>query len=101
MEGQQAQQKLGHDRHAREHKFRVGQRVMVKGRHPQWLCGIVTEQIGPVTFLVDSTSKVHVDQMKELATSPLLDETHDEPWTHHHQPLQGLASSQTLGMLQP
>ena len=41
---------------------------------PQWIPGIITEQVGGLTFFVDTgtqTWKCHVDQLKELANSPL------------------------------
>lgn len=52
----QAQQKDKHDFHARAREFKIGQRTMVRNMRagPPWIPASVLQQIGPVTYLVDT-----------------------------------------------
>ena len=65
----QADQVVQHYQHAKEHQFIVGQQVMVRHLRPgdKWISGVITKQLGPVTFLVKTTSgmvwKRHVDHL--------------------------------------
>lgn len=50
----QAQQKEQHDAHACERKLGIGQAVMARALSgsTRWLSGVVTQQIGPLTYLI-------------------------------------------------
>ena len=74
----QAKQKKRHDQHARLRSFQVGQSVMAKnfGSGAAWLPGVIAQQQGPVTYLVDVSEgrlrKRHVDHLKEYHSRPTL-----------------------------
>jgi len=65
----QFRQKENYDRKTRQRDFAVGQKVWVKtyGKNaPKWSSGVITKQLGPVTFLVDVSGeefKRHADQI--------------------------------------
>ena len=68
----QSNQKQQHDQHARNRVFEVDQKVMVRNMRPgpTWIPGVIIQQIGPVSYLVDVHGekpwKCQVDQFKEL-----------------------------------
>lgn len=68
----QSQQKESHDQHARERDFALGQIVMVRNYRsgPAWVKGTISEQRGPLTFMVTVNDgqlwKRHVDQIKHF-----------------------------------
>jgi hypothetical protein len=68
----QAAQKLHHDKHVRQRDFVIGQQVMARNlrQGPAWVPGRITEQLGPVTFVVSvnngQTWKRHIDHLKAL-----------------------------------
>ena len=72
----QGMQKANHDKKAKETKYLIGQNVMVKNfrNGPQWLPGVIVEQLGTLTFLVQLDNgmfwKRHVDQLCCLEDSP-------------------------------
>lgn len=76
----QAQQKDKHDFHARPREFGIGQHAMVKNMRsgPPWIPGTVIQQIGLVTYLVDTGDgrpwKCHIDQMKEFRGTQAIDQ---------------------------
>ena len=76
----QEKQKERHDRHARRRCFGIGQSVMVKNHSSgaSWIAGVIAQQLGPVTYLVDVSGgrlwKRHVDHLKEVR-SPLTSST--------------------------
>ena len=65
----QAQQKEQHDAHACERKLGIGQAVMARAfsSSTRWLPGVVTRQIGPLTYLIQLTDgtvwRRHIDQL--------------------------------------
>ena len=67
----QADQVVQHDQHAKERQFIVGQQVMVRNLRPgdKWVPGVITKQLGPVTFLVETAHgivwKRHVDHLQD------------------------------------
>ena len=71
----QANQVVQHDQHAKERQFIVGQQVMVRNLRPghKWISGVITKQLGPVTFLVKTASgmvwKRHVDHLQDNTTA--------------------------------
>ena len=66
----QAEQVEQHDRHAKERHLFVGQNVMVKNLRPgpAWIPGIIIQQSGPVSFLVEVQDglkwKRHIDHIR-------------------------------------
>ena len=72
----QGRQKASHDRKAKETQYVIGQNVMVKNfrNGPQWLPGVLVEQLGTLTFLVQLDNGMfwrrHVDQLRQLEDSP-------------------------------
>ena len=74
----QAKQKEQHDQHARLKLFYVGQSVMAQNFGPgsNWISGVITWQLGPLTYLVDVSNgrvwKSHFDDLKELVSDHTL-----------------------------
>ena len=70
--GKQAEQKSQHDKHARQREFSIGEKVVVKNLRPgsTWIPGMVTKQLGPVTFSITTDDgqvwKRHIDHVKAL-----------------------------------
>ncbi|KAL5502704.1 hypothetical protein EMCRGX_G009519 [Ephydatia muelleri] len=77
MLDQQAHQNLIYDKHARGREFVVGQKVMVQNllNGPTWVSGVISEQKGPLTYLVEVESnqywRRHVDQIRDKGDSTL------------------------------
>ena len=73
----QGMQKVNHDKKAKETKYVIGQNVMAKNfrNGPKWLPGVIVEQLGTLTFLVqldnDMFWKHHVDQLRCLDDKPI------------------------------
>ena len=71
MLDKQALQKSAHDRRAYSRKWAVGDRVMARSLRPGlgWIPSIVTEVLGPVTYVVETEEglhwKRHADQLKD------------------------------------
>jgi len=65
----QNRQKASYDKSTRSRTFLIGQHVWVRTfgkKEPKWSAGVITSQLGPVTFQVkvkDAEMKRHVDQM--------------------------------------
>ena len=80
----QAKQKAQHDLQAKGREFVTGQTVMAKNFRfgPRWLPGVITERLGPVTYLVrvknNLTWKRHVDQLRSRPND-LNEDTDPEP----------------------
>ena len=76
VRSQQAQQKAAHDQHCSNREFHIGQQVMARNfrQGPLWLPGIISERLGPLTYLVemdeDRSWKRHVDQLRVRGDSP-------------------------------
>ena len=72
----QAQQKEQHDAHACERKLGIGQAVMACAfsSSTHWLPGVVTRQIGPLTYLIQLTDgtvwRRHIDQLQARGDVP-------------------------------
>ena len=87
MTKKQATQKANHDRKAQIHKFLVGQGVMVRNLRPgpEWVPAVVVEQLGPVSYLVETADhqlwRRHQDHLKEFRDLPQLVHGGQE---HHH-----------------
>ena len=70
----QAQQKLQHDQHAKMRELEPGERVMVRDKRPNasstWIPGVIVQQHGPLTFLVDVGQGLlwrrHLDHLKQF-----------------------------------
>ena len=64
-------QVVQHDQHAKERQFIVGQQVMVRNLRPgdKWVPGVITKQLGPMTFLVETSPgiawKRHVNHLQD------------------------------------
>ena len=89
----QADQKNYHDRHSRVRQFAVGQTVMALNMRegPKWRPGVVVEQLGPLTYLVEVQGglkwKRHSDHLRdgsgvppELLTTDLNEENLDDTY---------------------
>eukprot|EP00731_Ephydatia_muelleri_P002089 Em0001g2089a len=80
---QQAHQKLIHDKHARGREFVVGQNVMVRNllNGPKWVSGVISEQRGPLTYLVEVGPnqywRRHVDHIRDKGDSTLREGTEE------------------------
>ena len=80
----QAMQKAQHDQHARSRFFYVGQSVMARNFGPgnNWISGVIAQQLGPVTYLVDVADgrvwKRHIDHLKELVPDRALPDPESE-----------------------
>ena len=74
--GKQADQKVGHDRHAKLREVWVGQQVMARNWRPgpMWVPGVVTERLAPLTYLVQVQSgqlwRCHVDKLRLRSDTP-------------------------------
>ena len=72
----QAQQKEQHNAHACERKLGIGQAVMARAfsSSTRWLPGVVTRQIGPLTYLIQLTDgtvwRRHIDQLRARGDVP-------------------------------
>ena len=72
----QRMQKANHDKKAKETQYLIGQNVMAKNfrNGPKWLPGVIVEQLGILTFLVQLDNgmfwKRHVDQLRHLDDTP-------------------------------
>ena len=71
----QAQQKQQHDQHARLRMLEPGQHVMVRDKRPNtptWIPGVIVQQRGPLTFLVDVEQgqlwKRHLDHLRQFTS---------------------------------
>ena len=73
----QSLQKDSHDRKAQDRSWFLGQTVRVRNLRPgpDWVTGVIVERLGPRSYLVETGThqfwKRHVDQLKEVADSPL------------------------------
>ena len=71
----QGMQKAHHDTKVKETRYLIGEKVMAKNyRHgPKWLPGVIVEQLGTLTFLVQIDNgmfwKRHVDQLRHRGHS--------------------------------
>ena len=81
----QAEQKAHHDKHATSRVLEVGQRVMVRDQRPRmpWVPGTVKEQLGPLTYLIQTDSGFlwtrHLDHLRKLGdTAPVPDASPSE-----------------------
>ena len=68
----QAEQARHHNQHVKLRNLQVGQRVMVRNLRPtgpKWVPGTITQQTGPLSFIVDVnqgvTWKRHIDHLRE------------------------------------
>ena len=67
MNTAQGMQKANHDKKTKETQYLIGQNVMAKNfrNGPRWLPGVIVEQLGTLTFLVQLDNgmfwKRHVD----------------------------------------
>ena len=67
----QAAQKLGHDSHAKQREYKIGDNVMARnyGSGPKWESAIVVERKGPLSYTVQLNSGViwrrHIDQLRD------------------------------------
>ena len=72
----QGMQKANHDKKAKETKYVIGHNVIAKNfrNGPKWLPGVIVEQLGTLTFLVQLDNgmfwKCHVDQLHCLDDKP-------------------------------
>jgi len=72
----QGMQKAHHDTKAKETRYLIGQSVMAKNfrNGPKWLPGVIVEQLGTLTFLVQLDNgmfwKRHVEQLRCLDDTP-------------------------------
>jgi len=72
---QHAWQKATHDEHCSTREFYTGQQVMARNFRPgpMWLPGIISEQLGPLTYQVemdeDWSWKRHNDQLRSQGDS--------------------------------
>lgn len=85
----QAQQKLAHDKRARENTWTVGERVMARnvGSGPNWVPATITKVLGSVTYEVKRDNgqvwKQHVEQLKKFVESNRMKDSTEEqelPW---------------------
>ena len=73
---QQAKQKAYFDCHSRRREFCIGQSVWTRNfRHgPPWLQGVVSDILGPVTYLIQMEDGVfwrrHIDHLREASEKP-------------------------------
>lgn len=82
----QASQKLHHDLRSKSRDFAPGQQVMVRDYHlntNKWTRGKIINQLGPVTYEVETEGKIvkrHADQLRSLPeVSPEFDTGTTDP----------------------
>ena len=88
----QSKQKEGKDGNNPLRHFVTGQSVMVKNFRmgPTWLSGVIVQQLGPLTYLVEISAgkfwKRHVDHVKDypskgLSSVPVSDQNEDDEFS--------------------
>lgn len=80
----QVQQKQQHDTHAYERTLHIGQSVVARAfsGSSRWLPGVVTRQLGPLTYLIQLTDgtvwRRHLDQLRARGDASEIEPTEGE-----------------------
>ena len=80
----QVQQKQQHDTHTYERTLHIGQSVVARAfsGSSRWLPGVVTRQLGPLTYLIQLTDgtvwKRHLDQLRARGDASEIEPTEGE-----------------------
>ena len=65
----QASQKMHHDAYSKDRSFEIGETVWVANLRgePKWLCGVIIEQSGPISYRVSVSDDIwrrHIDHLR-------------------------------------